>query len=79
MKKISSVVDEASNKNFNEIFNNLRLTDISPLGEDDYMWTAWPLATDKEKPFMRPCKVGSERRLYMFDVNTDDWHYISIT
>jgi len=71
------IPSESPEKNFQEIQNNFRLTDILPLGEDDYWWTDVP--TDNEKPYIRPYKSGSTRRLYVYDVESETWHYITMT
>lgn len=61
------------------MLDNLKITDISPQGEGDYWFPALPVATDKEKPFIRPCKVGTTRYLAFFDVATETWSYLQMT
>lgn len=63
--------------NFMELRDNLRLTDILPLGEADYWWDSVP--TDDEKPYIRPYKSGSTRRIYIYDIGSETWHYITLT
>ena len=58
---------------------NLRITDLSPQGEDDYWYDTAPIATDKEKPYIRPVKIGSVSYLYFFDVASEVWAYIQMT
>ena len=58
---------------------NLRLTDLSPQGEDDYWWDVAPVATDKDKPYIRPVKIGTVRYLYFFDVASEVWAYLTLT
>lgn len=55
----------------------LRLTDLLPAGEDDYWWDEVP--TDNEKPHIRPYKSGATRKIYIYDVATETWHYLTIT
>lgn len=78
MKKLHQIKDKAIEANFNEMAFNLRLTDLKVQGEEDY-WYDYPEATDKEPPFIRPCKSGSTRRLYFFDSVSEDWHYIQMS
>lgn len=59
-------------------FDDINLTDLN-LGQGDYWFPALPIATDKEKPFIRPCKVGTTRYLAFFDVSTETWHSVQMT
>ena len=79
MKKLSTFKDPAIEKQIREITDNLRITDVLPQGEEDYWWDAAPLATDKEKPYIRPVKIGSTRYLYFFDVASEIWSYLAMT
>ena len=57
----------------------IKITDLSPQGEQDYWWTALPTNADKEKPFIRPVKVGSVRYLAIFDIESSVWCYVTMT
>jgi hypothetical protein len=60
-------------------YEGLKLTDISPQGEGDYWWPALPTNTDKEKPYIRPVKIGTTRYLAIFDIEDEAWHYVQFT
>lgn len=56
--------------------DDISLTDIK-LSHEDYWYTSAP--TDNEKPFIRPVKIGSNRYLYFYDVDSETWHSIQMT
>lgn len=59
-------------------YDDLYLTNVK-LGEGDYWYTALPVNTDKEPPFIRPVKVGTTRYLAFFDVASETWSYTQLT
>ena len=60
-------------------YDDLHITDIIPQGQGDYWFPALPINSDREKPFIRPCKVGSTRYLAFFDSASETWHYTTLT
>ena len=60
-------------------YDDLKITDVTPQGENGYWWTALPTNSDKEKPFVRPVKVGTTRYWAIFDIESGVWAYITMT